>query len=141
MGINSERGRRAPFTTAGLRSDEAPQPHRLAQAIHGRRRLGPGALGALLEHRLDMARVLQERLVALPGLAQLLVEGLEEAILGLAPADAVLVLGAHGGGRLRRGEGGVDLEQGAGIRVLGLAGRSEERRVGKECRSRWSPYQ
>ena len=22
----------------------------------------------------------------------------------------------------------------------GLAGRSEERRVGKECRSRWSPY-
>src|SRR5256884_3687889 len=23
---------------------------------------------------------------------------------------------------------------------LGLAGRSEERRVGKECRSRWSPY-
>ena len=23
---------------------------------------------------------------------------------------------------------------------LDLAGRSEERRVGKECRSRWSPY-
>src|SRR3712207_7449471 len=23
---------------------------------------------------------------------------------------------------------------------LSLAGRSEERRVGKECRSRWSPY-
>ena len=23
---------------------------------------------------------------------------------------------------------------------LGLANRSEERRVGKECRSRWSPY-
>src|SRR5256885_13385938 len=23
---------------------------------------------------------------------------------------------------------------------LGLVGRSEERRVGKECRSRWSPY-
>ena len=30
--------------------------------------------------------------------------------------------------------------QGQGrLRVLG-AGRSEERRVGKECRSRWSPY-
>src|SRR5215475_492638 len=28
-----------------------------------------------------------------------------------------------------------------GLRVLrGLAARSEERRVGKECRSRWSPY-
>ena len=24
--------------------------------------------------------------------------------------------------------------------VIGVAGRSEERRVGKECRSRWSPY-
>src|ERR1051326_1744505 len=24
--------------------------------------------------------------------------------------------------------------------VTGVAGRSEERRVGKECRSRWSPY-
>src|ERR1043166_5467184 len=24
--------------------------------------------------------------------------------------------------------------------VLGVAARSEERRVGKECRSRWSPY-
>ena len=29
-----------------------------------------------------------------------------------------------------------------GIQMLmwGLTGRSEERRVGKECRSRWSPY-
>ena len=24
--------------------------------------------------------------------------------------------------------------------ILGQTGRSEERRVGKECRSRWSPY-
>src|SRR5256885_3396976 len=34
---------------------------------------------------------------------------------------------------------------GADVRVVGVAdqeqpGRSEERRVGKECRSRWSPY-
>src|SRR2546430_6420619 len=27
-----------------------------------------------------------------------------------------------------------------GLRALVLVGRSEERRVGKECRSRWSPY-
>ena len=27
-----------------------------------------------------------------------------------------------------------------GDRVLDLFSRSEERRVGKECRSRWSPY-
>src|SRR3989454_12822151 len=26
------------------------------------------------------------------------------------------------------------------LSVSGLPGRSEERRVGKECRSRWSPY-
>src|SRR5688572_5968992 len=26
------------------------------------------------------------------------------------------------------------------ILIVSLAGRSEERRVGKECRSRWSPY-
>ena len=25
-------------------------------------------------------------------------------------------------------------------RALNQSGRSEERRVGKECRSRWSPY-
>ena len=27
-----------------------------------------------------------------------------------------------------------------GVSVLGVITRSEERRVGKECRSRWSPY-
>ena len=46
---------------------------------------------------------------------------------------------------------GVDREEGMGLRreLAGLTGlndwkamdeRSEERRVGKECRSRWSPY-
>ena len=35
----------------------------------------------------------------------------------------------------------LDNEQGniAQLKVVGV-GRSEERRVGKECRSRWSPY-
>src|SRR5947209_11655641 len=33
-----------------------------------------------------------------------------------------------------------DLEQ-AGVPDLRVEGRSEERRVGKECRSRWSAYQ
>ena len=69
-----------------------------------------------------MAGVLQQRLVALAGLAQVLVEVLEDAVLGLAPADASRVLVAHGRGLLGAGEGGVDLEQGAGIGVLGLAG-------------------
>ena len=36
----------------------------------------------------------------------------------------------------------VDGERAVGVKVSGNggAGRSEERRVGKECRSRWSPY-
>ena len=31
-------------------------------------------------------------------------------------------------------------EQERGITITSAATRSEERRVGKECRSRWSPY-
>ena len=37
--------------------------------------------------------------------------------------------------------GGATGTEAAGrVRVDATAGRSEERRVGKECRSRWSPY-
>ena len=35
--------------------------------------------------------------------------------------------------------GSLSFELGSG-KTVALAGRSEERRVGKECRSRWSPY-
>ena len=35
----------------------------------------------------------------------------------------------------RKNELGITTEQ-----LSRLSGRSEERRVGKECRSRWSPY-
>src|SRR3712207_9565228 len=35
---------------------------------------------------------------------------------------------------------GDDRVRGGVLRVGRLLGRSEERRVGKECRSRWSPY-
>ena len=38
---------------------------------------------------------------------------------------------------LRSKEAGVTM---FGFTVPGLTWRSEERRVGKECRSRWSPY-
>ena len=33
-----------------------------------------------------------------------------------------------------------DIERERGITILSKNTRSEERRVGKECRSRWSPY-
>src|SRR2546426_10479367 len=34
----------------------------------------------------------------------------------------------------------AELERRAPQQLVGLGARSEERRVGKECRSRWSPY-
>ena len=34
----------------------------------------------------------------------------------------------------------ADARNGAAVRDIFVAKRSEERRVGKECRSRWSPY-
>ena len=37
-------------------------------------------------------------------------------------------------------EGTENIEKGEILEIVGGAERSEERRVGKECRSRWSPY-
>ena len=34
----------------------------------------------------------------------------------------------------------LSLLDGKKIAIIGYGSRSEERRVGKECRSRWSPY-
>ena len=39
-----------------------------------------------------------------------------------------------------RGEANKDLTVEHAYKVGRYIGRSEERRVGKECRSRWSPY-
>src|SRR2546429_1862405 len=65
-----------------------------------------------------------------------LVEFLERAISGTTPR-ARHRIETHRMDRVRRGGLG-------GFRHLselpGAAERSEERRVGKECRSRWSPY-
>src|SRR2546422_11625805 len=52
---------------------------------------------------------------------------LDPARYGLAIADVAA---------LRGGKPGVNAEREEGL----LRNRSEERRVGKECRSRWSPY-
>ena len=50
--------------------------------------------------------------------------------------DRVLIECATGG----VGVLAMQMARHAGAEVTGLTTRSEERRVGKECRSRWSPY-
>src|SRR3712207_7493636 len=62
-------------------------------------------------------------------------EGVDRGLLG-AGVDAARPVVGDGGHR-------VSLLRGGGWRWVGVrdgGGRSEERRVGKECRSRWSPY-
>ena len=60
-------------------------------------------------------------------------------------ANSTLAMGAGVAGAIKR-KGGVIIEEEAmrqGPVEVGeavLTTRSEERRVGKECRSRWSPY-
>src|SRR5262250_3519319 len=41
---------------------------------------------------------------------------------------------------VRKNQRRLPAGSGLSLRKLGVRGRSEERRVGKECRSRWSPY-
>src|SRR3989454_12812390 len=57
------------------------------------------------------------------------------------------IFGKRGGGRMEEAEDEVETTLSVPFRVAALGGkvpvtlRSEERRVGKECRSRWAPYQ
>src|SRR2546421_3151278 len=58
---------------------------------------------------------------------------LRDAIVGAGQGRTVLDVGA--------GIGALSFELlAAGAEVVTAVERSEERRVGKECRSRWSPY-
>src|SRR3989454_12797366 len=83
---------------------------------------------------------------------------LDPARYQLAIADVAMLAGEEPPANARRierlladggsrddapGRAAVLLNAGAAVYVAGLAAsydRSEERRVGKECRSRWSPY-
>src|SRR5256886_8100613 len=70
-----------------------------------------------------------------------LIGGRAFSALGLSPAVALLV-GEIARGAERTGALGSALHVGCDrlFEQLLRAPRSEERRVGKECRSRWSPY-
>ena len=52
-------------------------------------------------------------------------KALDDVSLNLRDNEFVAILGPSGSGKTT---------------LLNIIGRSEERRVGKECRSRWSPY-
>jgi len=68
----------------------------------------------------------------------------DQVVLGGACILVLLLLAGALSRSMRQMELGDDAAASLGVRVtaarLGLVVRSEERRVGKECRSRWSPY-
>jgi len=72
------------------------------------------------------------------------VEALRGVDLDLRPGELMVLLGPSGSGKstLLNILGGLDVPTSGTLAFAGrpLTGRSEERRVGKECRSRWSPY-
>ena len=68
--------------------------------------------------------------VLLDGLEKLEYRGYDSAGVALAQ---------EGGIRVVKSKGRLDVLR-QKLAVQALAERSEERRVGKECRSRWSPY-
>src|SRR3989454_5556822 len=75
------------------------------------------------------------------GIRDYKVTGVQTCALPIFAPDAdgpVVTADARGGALEEQlgALGGVDLV----VERLGARGRSEERRVGKECRSRWSPY-
>ena len=55
-------------------------------------------------------------------------------------AMAIMVIGLVAGCGKSADNGGDKKSGTIGFSVSTLNNRSEERRVGKECRSRWSPY-
>ena len=66
-----------------------------------------------------------------------LCEGMTSVASGIAGLGALLYISYRVWQSLARGEA-IDLFP--LLRPFALGIRSEERRVGKECRSRWSPY-
>ena len=80
------------------------------------------------------------------------VQVLKGVSTGVEKGQMCVIQGTSGSGKstLLNCIGGLDTMDSGSVRVDGkeifglkpdaLADRSEERRVGKECRSRWSPY-
>ena len=79
---------------------------------------------------------------SLPRLAEILEVSVDELMQGKVGKTS-FTLGEKVGDIVDLALKGVAVAMGVAVAVLSILnqiGRSEERRVGKECRSRWSPY-
>src|SRR5690606_9171485 len=101
------------------------QADRVAQFAQQRRGVALAqALRAVAQQALDLLRLGHQRLVAFAQRRDLGVDALEQALLGVAPADALLELAPHRRRFVGAGEGLVELEHVGAVRVLGLPRRT-----------------
>ena len=70
------------------------------------------------------------------------VHALRGVSVGIERGSFTAIIGKSGCGKstLLQALGGLDAPTSGQVLLEGQSLRSEERRVGKECRSRWSPY-
>src|SRR5690606_17333474 len=116
--------RRFPARAAGALRQVA-QADRHAQFAQQRLRVGfAQAPGAVAQQALDLLRLGHQRLVALAQRRDFRIDALEQPLLGIAPADALLELAPHRRRFVRAGEGLVELEHVGAVGVLGLPGRT-----------------
>src|SRR5690606_22461768 len=117
-------GGRLPARAAGALRQVA-QADRIAQLAQQRLRMGfAQAQGAVAQQALDLLRLGHQRLVALAQRRDFRIDALEQPLLGIAPADALLELPPHRRGFVLAGGGLVELEHVGAVGVLGLPRRT-----------------
>src|SRR5579872_4795087 len=134
----------------------------VVHGAHDRARVAPNAIGIEIEAALAFGTghhgTTRGCLLALDVLAKcrrprrILDLGTGTGVLAIAAArifrtavlatdiDPVAVAAARANAKLNRAGALVEIVRATGARARRVGERSEERRVGKECRSRWSPY-
>src|SRR2546425_9145115 len=145
----SFRHRPLPYALFGLDNSRMPRPSAIVSRFPDRRMIRKRIAPHYYERCLIRTCLHSDTSVALREAQHVLGEVVEhhllrdgrdlvEAHLAPEPLDVELLGVAVAAVGLQRDVAG--LEAGLGAQQLGDVGRSEERRVGKECRSRWSPY-
>src|SRR2546422_10270585 len=134
-----------PYTTLFRSARGRPGLDRLAQALQQQYGVRPLLVGKA-DRAAKLLRDLESGALAqvARGGREVAVVAVEQGSVAMLAESTSLTLPVRGGSGedtcreiLRAFFGSADGQ----VRFLGTApGRSEERRVGKECRSRWSPY-